>query len=55
MRTIIYILMALYLSGCANKGTSLDRSSMGSEAADSAVQRVYSDAARPPMTVQVAR
>lgn len=55
MRIIIYTLMALYLSGCAGKGVPTNRPTAASEAADSAVHRVYSDMARPPMTVQVDR
>lgn len=55
MRVIIYTLTALYLTGCAGKGAPAQRSDARNQAADSAVHRVYSDMARPPMTVQVDR
>lgn len=57
MRTIISILTALYLTGCAGKGapTPVMRSDAGNQAADSAMQRVYTDMARPPLSVQVDR
>lgn len=55
MRVIIYTLMTIYLTGCVGKGAPVRRSDAGNQAADSAVHRVYSDMARPPMTVQVDR